>query len=425
MSKRINIYLRATLLIYVFSLLRLTVFGRVPGFYTLQLEPFWSYRRLTLGDVEIGREILANIIAFIPIGFLIGSLFSDKRDSFCFAIILGALFSLTIELLQFILMRGTPETDDIINNSLGSIMGWAIFRIIRCRFPRKYNIESLAFLGMCFTGSCLAICLSWNNYDAHIATRYYCIQVDRVAFEKDNVALLQGFAFWCEDYHKEPELILKSTATNRRIPLEIEYGIVREDVKNYFGDIDCLKSGFIAKGNGVSVDEEYEVLIRINRFAILTTGIYITGTNVHYASQKTFQEPDVVGTDLEFILAGNLRASNPNKTCLVYQYNNSLFWIADENYSFEDDGLTYIQYQLWTTEPDKLPSDRIKNGLSWDNIGGYFEEYEITDEFNCGRYRVMKRDLPTEYPIISIVTGYYKNDKWLWQDYFRPVYNFN
>ena len=43
---------------------------------------------------------------------------------------------------------------------------------------------------------------------------------------------------------------------------------------------------------------------------------------------------------------------------------------------------------------------------------------------NCGRYRVCKRKLPEEYSITSIVTGYYKNDKWIWKNYFRPVYEF-
>ena len=85
------------------------------------------------------------------------------------------------------------------------------------------------------------------------------------------------------------------------------------------------------------------------------------------------------------------------------------------------DGSTYIQYQLWTTQKDRLPEKRLENGHFWDNIGGYFEEYEIRGNF--GQYRVMKRELPTAYAITTIVTGYYKDGAWIWKEYFQPRYS--
>ena len=106
-----------------------------------------------------------------------------------------------------------------------------------------------------------------------------------------------------------------------------------------------------------------------------------------------------------------------------YQRNGALYWIVDEYFNFEEDGSTYIQYQLWTTQTENLPKHRLENNWLWDNIGGNFEDYEIKDDF--GPYRVMKRELPKEYSITSIVTGYYKDGKWIWQEYFRPIYEFN
>jgi len=75
--------------------------------------------------------------------------------------------------------------------------------------------------------------------------------------------------------------------------------------------------------------------------------------------------------------------------------------------------------QLWTTQTEKLPQERLDNNWLWDNIGGNFEEYEIQSDF--GEYRVMRRELPTEYSITAIVTGYHKNGKWIWRNYFRPI----
>lgn len=83
---------------------------------------------------------------------------------------------------------------------------------------------------------------------------------------------------------------------------------------------------------------------------------------------------------------------------------------------------SYIQYQLWTTQTEKLPQERLDNNWLWDNIGGNFEEYEMQSDF--GEYRVMRRELPTEYAITAIVTGYHKDGKWIWRNYFRPIYEF-
>ena len=69
-----------------------------------------------------------------------------------------------------------------------------------------------------------------------------------------------------------------------------------------------------------------------------------------------------------------------------------------------------------------LPEKRLAHQNYWDNIGGYFEDYELEGDF--GDYRVMKREIPTAYSVTSIVTGYYKNGEWIWKNYFRPIYSF-
>ena len=94
----------------------------------------------------------------------------------------------------------------------------------------------------------------------------------------------------------------------------------------------------------------------------------------------------------------------------------------NRDFYFEPDGTTYIQYQLCTTQTENLPEKRLAHGNLWDNIGGHFEKYEIEGDF--GEYRVMKREIPTEYSVTSIETGYYKNGEWIWKNYFRPLYEF-
>ena len=122
----------------------------------------------------------------------------------------------------------------------------------------------------------------------------------------------------------------------------------------------------------------------------------------------------------EIVNKGYLRVYRPDRACYVYQYKGSLYWIADKEFAFEEDGTTYIQYHLWTTQIDKLPQKRLKNKWYWDNIGGNFEDYEIRDNF--GKYRVMRREIPLQYSITSIETGYYVDGEWKWKGFFRPIY---
>ena len=144
----------------------------------------------------------------------------------------------------------------------------------------------------------------------------------------------------------------------------------------------------------------------------------------------TFKEETLAGTggfkmpDLttDFVKKGTLLVCRPDMHIWIFQYDGSLYWVADEGFHFEDDGLTYIQYHLWTTQLEKLPPGRLAQNYYWNNLSGYFEKYELPGDF--GKYRVMCCELPTEYSITSILTGYYKDGEWGWVNSFRPVYVF-
>ena len=149
----------------------------------------------------------------------------------------------------------------------------------------------------------------------------------------------------------------------------------------------------------------------------------MTGDDVHYTPDASFMPPVIVGApDLqEIVEKGTLRVYRPDFHCWVYQNGWDLYWIVDQYFTLEDDGTTLIQYQMWTTQSEKLPEKRLAHNNLWDNISGYFEDYEVQGDF--GSYRVMKRELPTAYSLTSIVTGYYKNGEWVWRNYFRPIYD--
>lgn len=72
---------------------------------------------------------LGNIAWFIPYGFLMPILL---RRRYCFwkVTLLGTLTSIGIETLQFVLMTGVSDIDDVFFNALGTVVGYGLYRIV-------------------------------------------------------------------------------------------------------------------------------------------------------------------------------------------------------------------------------------------------------------------------------------------------------
>ena len=131
--------------IYLLFLLHITVFregfGTHPLFQgTLGHGLFYDYRGF-LKRRRYGRFaylFFGNILWFVPIGAFLRR---HTRLRGWFIVFLGFLFSLLIEVLQYIFGTGVTETDDLILNTIGTAVGVCIYmllmRILRGR--RKAN----------------------------------------------------------------------------------------------------------------------------------------------------------------------------------------------------------------------------------------------------------------------------------------------
>lgn len=93
--------------------------------FLLRNEGTWSFIYNTFG----------NLIWFIPLGLLL------RHGKPLRALLFGAALSAFIELSQYILMTGLTDIDDVILNALGSLLGWAVYRLYYGLRHKKHSVS--------------------------------------------------------------------------------------------------------------------------------------------------------------------------------------------------------------------------------------------------------------------------------------------
>ena len=90
--------------------------------YMHRQDLFWSWRAVFRGSREMLKEDILNIVLLLPLGGLLPFVF-DKKIRWWQGLLCGIVVSLGIEILQLVLKRGLFEFDDIMNNSIGCMLG--------------------------------------------------------------------------------------------------------------------------------------------------------------------------------------------------------------------------------------------------------------------------------------------------------------
>ena len=114
---------------YVFLIYSSTVFFRdVRVDRRYDFTPFWSYRAIEQGQIQLLPENIMNVIAFVPVGLLIGV--GSAKWSWWNVHGLGCLISISIETMQYIFKCGFSEVDDVMHNTLGCAIGFGVIKLI-------------------------------------------------------------------------------------------------------------------------------------------------------------------------------------------------------------------------------------------------------------------------------------------------------
>lgn len=141
-------------IIYCFALFKLVTTTDFES-YSNNFIPFKEIMRYETTSILFYRNVIGNIVIFLPFGYLITDMIIDKvgKCNILITTIITLLTSLTIETIQMFIGRSF-DVDDIILNFIGGIIGYILYKLahkIYSFFPDKYKTNGfklLAFLLM-------------------------------------------------------------------------------------------------------------------------------------------------------------------------------------------------------------------------------------------------------------------------------------
>lgn len=126
-------------LLYWIIVLKLNIQFSYRGENNINLIPYKAPLILN-GKVDYGEMIL-NVLIFIPLGVYIGILF--KNMSVVKKFVTFFLTSFIFEVLQFTLKIGAFDITDIINNTMGGILGFFLYKITEKIFKNSSTAQKI------------------------------------------------------------------------------------------------------------------------------------------------------------------------------------------------------------------------------------------------------------------------------------------
>ena len=137
-----SILLQSSFFIYVFMVLTLTgyfvLFREVSshGWWDnmqlrirredhVNLTPFQIFKIYKLSDTQV----VGNFIMLLPLGIYLPLLY-NRLNNFFLVLLVSLLVALTIELLQLATRFRSADVDDVILNTSGAVVGFALFKLV-------------------------------------------------------------------------------------------------------------------------------------------------------------------------------------------------------------------------------------------------------------------------------------------------------
>ena len=114
--------------IYLLSLFQLVTLQDAVSWSTNNFIPLKEITRYNIGSALFIKNVIGNILLFVPFGFFISYILKSKRWFEPF--IITIICSLTIEIVQLSIGR-VFDVDDILLNLIGGVIGYLLYKLLR------------------------------------------------------------------------------------------------------------------------------------------------------------------------------------------------------------------------------------------------------------------------------------------------------
>lgn len=112
-------------------------FSYMQGQRSINLIPYSEHLILN-GKADFG-ELILNVLIFVPLGLYVGILF--EKWKFAKKVALFSFMSFLLEVTQYMLGIGAFDVTDIINNTLGGLIGLMIYKGVEKAFKNRLKAQ--------------------------------------------------------------------------------------------------------------------------------------------------------------------------------------------------------------------------------------------------------------------------------------------
>ena len=137
--KKLLLILSIVLIVFFTLIVRETMEVRHSGNRGISLVPFRGFAAMFKEDDRSHYfwQIFLNILLFVPFGYALTSVLNKnctdhkkhcKLNAWLFILAAGFALSLLIEIFQYVTSRGYSEVDDVINNTIGTAIGYLVYK---------------------------------------------------------------------------------------------------------------------------------------------------------------------------------------------------------------------------------------------------------------------------------------------------------
>lgn len=127
--------LKLFFIVYILCLFQIVTAQDI-SFGGINIIPFKEIFRYEAGTYLFYKNILGNVLLFLPFGFFVA--YFVKVDKPFVMILLSLLVSLSIETTQLAIGR-VFDVDDVILNVLGGFLGFTLYKFFIKIFPEKFK----------------------------------------------------------------------------------------------------------------------------------------------------------------------------------------------------------------------------------------------------------------------------------------------